>query len=77
MISAKELKEKQTKLRQDRDIIELKEIEQKLLDAITTGKTCIYLNFITISNFNYLESLGYKVEQHYDQKDGDWVRITW
>lgn len=77
MINAKELKRKQEELWYSKDKKELEEIEQKLLQTIKSNRTYIYLNSITSNNFKYLESLGYKIEQHYDQKDGDWIIISW
>jgi len=58
---------------------ELKECERKIREAVSENKmtTTIYSFYGQLKTVQELESRGFKVKQHDDQRDGSSLTISW
>jgi len=78
MISAEQAREKQKQINSERELKQLKEIEDKIHSDITLGYTYHYES-LEPNVAKILQSLGYEIQTTFDQRDGNGitVKIKW
>lgn len=76
MISAEQAREKQKQVNSERELRQLKEIEEKINNDIKKGYT-YYYESLEPTVFKQLQSLGYKVNESFEQRDGTLITIKW
>lgn len=76
MITAEEAKKKSMQAKQDMLASELEKLEEHIICTVITGKTEIYLDWISNEAKEKLKSLGYKVEGN-ALRGEDSVIISW
>lgn len=79
MITAEEVRNIQYKTNREREEKELSEIQDKIIKEIEkeNGSDWIGINKISDTNLEILKNLGYRVQQNYDPKEGEYYTISW